>query len=247
MILSEAETALCRELNVSVTDVLAGSNSLFSQADIDGAINDALKRAWDYKPWTFTEKTYMFTLTSAMIATGYIDYPNNFADESAFRLEIPTLGEFTKKIFADYQKWFSDYPTDTSKIWTEHERYIFLNMLAATVGQEVDISGKLRAPTLVNPTDLLPFSPMNDNQENSGNKAIILLAYSDILGSDKKQNPAGSTAQENRAMMMLDMVWKPIGELRAEKNSQNRPFFNGQNLFPDRHSTRFDTNIANFP
>src|SRR4051794_35688571 len=117
---SEAEAAVCRELNTSITDVIAGTNQLFTQADIDDYINNALKRAWDYKPWTFTEKTYKFTITSGMITVGYVDYPNTFEDESAYRFEIPAItngsAEFKKVLFADYQKWFSDYPTDSSSI-----------------------------------------------------------------------------------------------------------------------------------
>jgi hypothetical protein len=250
MILSESEIALCRELNTSVTDVLDGTNQLFSQADIDGYINNAAKRAWDYKPWTFTEKTYKFTLTSDMITAGYVDYPNTFEDESAFRFEVPAINqgtaEFKKVLFADFQKFLADYPNDTSNIWTEHERFIFFNPSAVSVGQEVDISGKLRAPTLVNSTDLLPFSPSTDNQENSGNSAIILLAYSEALASDKKNNTAGAKDQEARGMMLLDNVWKPIGERRAEKGSQNRPFFNSIDLFNNNRSMNNESPIGNF-
>ena len=249
MLLSEAEQALARQLNTSIADIIAGSNQLFTQADIDGYINNGVKRAWDYKPWTFTEKTYKFTLTSLMISAGYIDYPNTFEDESAFRFEVPALtagaAEFEKKIFADYQKWFADYPTDTLTIWTEHERFIFFNPLAVSAGQEADISGKLRAPTLSNASDLLPFSPTTDNQENSGNSAIILFAYAEALASDKKNNPAAAKDQEARALNLLDTVWKPIGERRAQKNSQNRPFFNTSDMFNSRRSGR-NTPTGNF-
>lgn len=229
MILSEAEIAVCRELSIDPNDVLAGSNTLFSKDDIDSYLGGATKRAWAYKPWTFTEKTYKFLIASGF--TGYLDYPNTFEDESAFRLEFPILGEFEKKVFADYQKWFAEHPSDKSCIWTEHERFVFINPNAVSAGQEGDISGKLRAPTLVNPTDLLPFSPTSDNQETSGNTAIVLLAYADALASDKKQNPTGAKAQEQRAFSILDELWAPIGELRAQKNSQNRPFFNVPKLF----------------
>lgn len=250
MQLQEAEIALARELNTSITDIIAGTNQLFSQADLDGAINNGVKRAWNYKPWTFTEKTYMFILTSLMIAAGYVDYPNTFEDESAYRLEVPAItngtAEFKKVLFADYQKWFSDYPNDTSNIWTEHERFVFFNPYAVTAGQEVDISGKLRAPTLVNPTDLLPFSPTTDNQESSGNQAIVLLAYSELLDSDKKQDHPNAKIQEGRAMMLLDTLWAPIGELRAQKNSKNRPFFNTQDMFNSRRSSRYDSPTGNF-
>jgi len=248
MQLQEAEVALCRELNTSIADIIAGTNQLFSQADLDGAINDGAKRAWDYKPWTFTEKTYMLTIPSGFI--GYVDYPANFEDESAFHLEVPSLtngyAEFKKVLFADYQKWFADRPTDTSSIWTEHERFIFINPNAVSAGMEVDISGKLRAPTLVNATDLLPFSPSSDNQENSGNKAIVLFAYSDLLASDKKNNPGGAKDQEAKAIALLDAVWKPIGERRAEKASQNRPFFNTVDMFNTNRARNIQGPTGNF-
>jgi hypothetical protein len=122
-----------------------------------------------------------------------------------------------------------------------------LNQNAYSSGQSYSIYGKLRATTLVNPTDLLPFSPASDTEENSGNHAIILLAYSEALLSDKKQNIAGGKDQEQRGMMLLDAVWLPMGERKAAKMAQNQPFFNGQDLFPQRRSTRYDTNIGNFP
>src|SRR5260370_18020928 len=114
MQLSEAQAALCQELNISLTDVNAAQNSLFSITEITQFINDGVKRAWDYKPWTFTEKTYMFTLTAPMIAAGYVDYPTTFEDESVYRLEVPAItsgnAEFEKKIFADYHNWFPNFP-----------------------------------------------------------------------------------------------------------------------------------------
>ncbi len=244
----ESQKYLCNKLNVSYDDVNAGTHALFSIQDIKDYLNNGCKRAWDYKPWTFTEKTYKFTLTSGMLTAGYVDYPNNFEDESTYRLEIPVAnyGEFTKKDFADYQKWFNDYPTDTSKLWSEHERFIFINMNAVSAGLEVDISGKLRAPTLSADADLLPFSPYDDNDENSGNQAVVLLAYADALSSEKKKNPTQAALEEKRALGILDNVWKPIGERRAQKTSQNRPFFQTQDYFSGR-ATKNNTNIGNFP
>ena len=110
---SESKTYLCNKLNISLTDVAAGNNSLFALQDITDYLNLALKRAWDYHPWSFTEKTYKFTITSGMITAGYVDYPNTLEDMSAYRFIVEGLAEFEKKNFADYEKWFTDYPTDT--------------------------------------------------------------------------------------------------------------------------------------
>jgi hypothetical protein len=249
MELSEAEIALCSELNTSVADVLAGTNQLFTQADIDGFINNAVKRAWDYKPWTFTEGEV--DLTAPSTTTASYAYPATFEDESIFLVvvnNVPWIGRDNgKRNFAEYMRWLSNYPTDTSLIWTEYARKYYLNQAAYSSGQSIQLFGKLRAPVLVNSTDLLPFSPTSDSEENSGNHAIILLAYSEALLSDKKQNIAGGKDQEQRAMMLLDAVWEPMGERKAEKMAQHQPFFNTQDMFNTRRSTRYDTNIGNFP
>jgi len=245
MELSEAQTALCGKLNISLTSVTAGTNSLFSVSDLNDYINDGAKQAWDYKPWTFTEKTYMFIIPSNFATTDYVDYPNTFEDESAVRLAVNGV-EFVKKNWADYQKWFSDYPTDASKFWTEHERFVFINANAVTAGQEADISGKLRCPVLANATDLLPFSPQLDTQENSGNVAIVHLAYAHALQSEKKKNPAAAAAVEKDALAMLGILWAPMGERKAEKAAQNRPFFNSGDMFPQNRRSPYDGNIGNF-
>jgi hypothetical protein len=249
MILSEAEIALCSQLNLDVADVLAGTNTLFSQADIDGYINNGVKRAWDYKPWTFTEGVATGTMGTPSATP--IAYPATFEDESIFLVvinNVPWTGrENGKRNFAEYMRWLSNYPTDTSLIWTEFARKYYLNPAAYSAGQSYSLYGKLRAPTLSNSTDLLPFSPTSDAEENSGNHAIILLAYSEALLSDKKQNVAGGKDQEARGMAMLDVVWKPMGDRKAEKMAQHQPFFNTQDMFNSRRSTRFDTNIGNFP
>lgn len=247
----EAKTNLCNtKLNISLTDVAAGANALFALQDIVDAINFGYKKAWDYKPWTFTQKAYKFTITTGMISAGYIDYPNNFEDKSISLLivnNVPWKGSGNgKRNFTDYQKWFSDYPTDQSLIWAEFDRFIFFNMNAVVAGQEGDVFGKLRAPTLVNDTDLLPFSPFDDNDENSGNEAIIVLAYAYLLSSEKKKNPTGAMAEEKKAYAILDNVWSPMQERDTQDVQQNRPFFNTQDMFSSRRNPR-DTNIGNFP
>ncbi len=245
----EAKTNLCNsKLNISYTDVLAGNNQLFSASDINDAINFGVKQAWDYKPWTFTQKAYKTTIPNPF--NGYIDYPNDFEDKSVFLLivnGVPWKGPAAgKRDFTDYQKWFSDNATDTSLIWSEFDRFIFMNANALTVGQEADVFGKLRAPTLVADGDLLPFSPSTDNNENSGNIAVVLYAYSYLLASEKKKNLQGAMAEAKNAQAILDGVWKPMGERNSQDNSQNRSFFNSQDFFP-RRSNRNNTTPGNFP
>lgn len=248
MILSEAEEALCRKLNIDYDAVEAGNNALFTSDEIDGYINTGLRRAWDYKPWTFTEG--IVTLTAPTPTTASYDYPENFEDESIFLVavnNVPWIGPRNgKRNFAEYMRWLSTYPTDTSLIWTEYARQYYLNQAAYSAGQSYSLYGKLRAPTLATGTDLLPFSPDTDSDQNSGNDVIILLAYADALNSEKKKNPAGAKEVEQLAFSILDLVWLPMGERKAEKAAQHQPFFNGIDLFPQRRGTRYDTPPGNF-
>src|SRR5882757_3871912 len=147
MTLLEAKTALANtKLNTSLTDIAAGTNQLFVLQDLLDAINFGVMKAWDYKPWTFTQGKVSVTLPNPLTAS--YAYPVNFEDESVFLISVnsvPWTGpQNGKRNFLDYQKWLSDYPTDKSLIWAEYGRLYYLNAAACAVGQSVDLYGKLR-------------------------------------------------------------------------------------------------------
>jgi hypothetical protein len=248
--LLEAKTALANtKLNTSLADITAGTNQLWTVQDLLDGLNFGVLKAWDYKPWTFTEGSVTLTAPNPTVAS--YTYPTNFVDESIFMIIVNAVAWTGpgngKRNFFDYQKWFSDYPKDTSLIWTEYARQYYLNQNAYAAGQSYTLFGKLRATILASDGDLLPFSPSSDNYEDSGNEAIIHFAYGYLLGSEKKKDKVGAAAEEKAAYAILDYVWKPMGERRAKSQSQNRPFFNTQDMFNTRRSMRGDTNIGNFP
>src|ERR1700735_3664760 len=245
----EAKTNLCStKLNTNYTDVVNGVNSLFSLQDVNDAVNFGVRKAWDYHPWTFTEGKVSLTLPNPL--TAFYAYPVNFEDESIFLIVVNGVAWIGagngKRNFTDYIKWLSDYPTDTSPIWTAFGRNYYLYQNTCKSRQRIDIYGKLRSTILVSDTDLLPFSPTSDNYQDSGNEAIILLAFAFLLSSEKKRNPQQAAIETKNAYTILDTVWAPMAERRSQKNPQNKPFFNSGDLFPERRN-RFDTNIGNFP
>jgi hypothetical protein len=243
MILSAAKTALALKLNINYANI--ATNSLWSDANLTSLIQTAAQRAWDYRPWTFSEKTEKTTLLAADITNGYLDYPNNFEDESVSQLLVAGT-EWKRRKFPDYKKYFDENPTATDEFWSDHGRFIFFNVNAATAGEELDVTGKLRCPVLDDAADVLPFSPDTDTSENSGNAAIIHLAYAQALGSDKLKAYAQAQIEEKRAYGMLDVVWQPMGARRSSEESQDRPFFDVPDFFSGTPSSR-NTNIGNFP
>lgn len=238
MTLLEARQALARKLDIDLSTI--ANNDLFAEADLNDFIDAGVKRAWDYKPWSFTEKTYSTTSTAA----DYYDYPADFEDESITRITVGGT-RYPKKDFDDYQRFLNDWPTIAAEMWSDHGRFYFVNGNAHAVGVTIQVTGKLRAPTLSADADLLPFSPSTDNQESSGNRAIIHFAYAEALSSEKLKNYAQAVIEEKRAYDILDTLWKPMASRRANEQSVNRPFFDAPDYFGGGWGSNKRT-IANF-
>jgi hypothetical protein len=248
MLFSESKQSLARLLNIDYTNI--ASNPLFSDADLGDYIQTGVNRAWDAYPWSFTEGAKHMTAAvdpSTGLLPVYIMYPETFEDESAKRLIVTGKGEFEKISFGDYQKFLDDNPLATDKIWADYNRRIFINKNSYSIGDEVSIWGKLRATTLVNASDTLPFSPDTDNEENSGNQAVVHLAYAEVLNSEKMKDPNQGALEEKSALEMLAALWAPMGQRRAAEQAKDRPFFNVPDLFPRRGSGPTSRNIGNFP
>jgi hypothetical protein len=220
----EAKQALARKLDINYANI--ANNGLFSDADLQDWIQSGVTKAWDYKPWDFTEGAK----TGTTINTAYYDYPQDVQAGTASVLLVDG-GEYDKKDFRDYQRHLKDNPSSTEKIWAEYKGFIFINKNSYTVGVPYDVFGKLNAPYLTLDSDLLPFSPISDNQEYSGNRAIIHFAYGEALGSEKMNNPSQSLLEEKKAYAILDILWKPFADARASAQSKDRPFFDIPNFY----------------
>ncbi len=49
----EAKKAVARKLNIDYSDI--ADNDLFSEEDLQDYVQSGTTKAWDYKPWDFTE------------------------------------------------------------------------------------------------------------------------------------------------------------------------------------------------
>jgi hypothetical protein len=239
--LLEAKTLLCLKLDINLATI--SSNDLFSDSELTSAIDLANKRAWDYRRWPFTVDVLKLAYETPASGEYYVDYPNNFADESIYLLLVNDA-EWSKRNFADYKKWFSDNPTATEHYWSNLKRQWFANKNALVEGDEIALFGKLKAPALSLSTDLLAFSPDMDNNEDSGNEAVVKFAFATLLGSEKKKQYNQALQEQKEALAILDMLWAPMKERESREQSINRPFFDVPNFFGGR--TGRDTNIGNF-
>lgn len=238
----EAKEAFARKLDIDYSTI--SSNGLFTDDDLGGWIQLAVIKAWDYKPWDFTEGSKTATASSLMITSGYIDYPEDIQTGSLYLLRIGGK-EYKKILFQDYLKFQEDYEDSSERVWSEQKRFVFINSNAFAAGQTIDMFGKLLAPTLTDDDDLMPFSTDLDNYEHQGNEAIVQLAYSEALASEKLKNPSQSEIERGKAYQLLDIIWKPFKEARSLLQSKNRPFFETQDYFGNSGSRSINS-IGNF-
>lgn len=224
----EAKKATCRLLNIEYSDI--ANNDLFSSEDLDDYLDTGISRAWNYKPWDFSEGAKTATLSSDDITKGYVDYPIEMMSGGAFLLVVNGQEFEDKLVYRDFRRQLQDDSNSQDQIWAEYKRFIFINMNATSAGQSFDVYGKLNAPKLSSDSDLLPFSPDTDDQEDSGNKAIVRFAYADALSSEKKKNSQQAEVEEKKAFSMLDIVWKPFAQLQANQQIA-RPMLNVPDYF----------------
>jgi len=235
MTYQEAQIELCRSLNIDFTDI--ANNDLISLTDIKNWLKVGIKRAWDFKPWDFSEGAKTETVQVGDVTNGYIDYPTDIQSGSiSMLLSSAEEDPFEKLLYKDYMKWRKQHSGDDDLYYSEYKRFLFINPKAVSVGDVLDIYGKLKAPVLTNDNDLMPFSPDSDNQEYSGNDAIVALAYAEALYSDKKKNSNQARLEEKRAFEMLELLWKPFADSRSLLQSKNNPAFDVPDFFSGRSS-----------
>lgn len=221
----EAKQKLAKKLDIDYDNI--ANNGLVSDADLQDAIQTGVQVAWDMHAWDFKEGAKTGTLSSGNVSAGYVDYPQDMVTGGATYLVVNSE-EFPpeyKISYRDYLKWKQDNPNATDKYWSEYKRFLFFNMNAAAAGQTFDVYGMLRCITLSNDSDLLPFSPDADDQEDSGNNAIVDLAYAELLEGEKYKNEEKANTVRNKATARLEKVWEPMKQYKATQQPKNRPFF----------------------
>lgn len=242
MIFSEAQQALCRKLDIDYSDI--ANNGLFTLADIKDYIQTGAYQAWDLAFWDFAEHVKTATLDSTDVSNGYVAMPTDIAPSSIYYVTI-NGEEFDKKNFASYKKWLQDNPSSVDQIWAEFKRMMFFNSNAVSAGHVLDVYGKRNGRPLSADGDLMYFSPDSDNEEFSGNQAIVTLAYAEALASEKKKQPEKAEIERKKGYAALTVLSNNQKQGRASEQSKNRPMFEVPNFF-DRNQGHANIGLFNF-
>lgn len=225
----EAQQALCRKLDISYSEI--AYNGLFTLTDIKEYLNTAGRKLWDLKNWDFTEMAKTGTLSSTEVTNGYVAFPQDVNFSSIKTLVINGEVWDTKLTHNDYLKWQEAEPTSTDKVWSEWNNILFFNPNAVSVGQTIDAYGKMVYPERSADADLMMFSASTDAYGNSGNDALVQMAYAEALGSEKKKNPAQAKAERDDAMITIELLNKTLSSGRTKEQSPYSPMFDPPDFF----------------
>ncbi len=228
MTLLEAKQKLAKKLDIDYSDI--ANNDLFSDDDLSEYLADSCQEAYNFAFWDYSEHSKIATLESDDLTAGYVPYPNDILPSSLWYLKINGK-EFKRRSFTGYQRYFEENPTATDRFFTEFKRSIFFNANATSAGQSIEVFGKRSWQKISADADLMPFSPDTDDQENSGNSAIVTLAYSKALSSEKLKNSTQGAIEEKRAYGIFGALKKQVDESRALEQSSNTPMFNVPDFF----------------
>ena len=231
MTFDEAKSALATKLNISYSDI--ANNGRFTDSDLGLWVNLACLQVWDLHPWDFTEIVKTITLTSDDITNGYINYPTDVVSGSAQFVRVDSK-MWVKRGYRSYLTTLENNTSATDKIWSEMGRLIFFNTNATAAAGVLDLFGKKRFAKLSNTSDLLPFSPDTDDNEYSGNQAVIRLAFAEALGSEKMQNPNQANTERQTALQILELLWKEFAQNRALDQQKDVPIFDVPDFFQGR-------------
>lgn len=231
MTLLEAKQALARMLDIDYTNI--SLNDVFSDTDLLEYINEGCKQAWSLARWSFSEASKTWTLVTQDVTDGYVNLPEDIMPSSIFSVWIDGE-EAERRDLISLRRYLEANPSGTKLIFAIYKNNLYFNTNSISDGVVVDAYGKKRFVPFTSAsatTDLLPFSTGADLFEDSGNNAIVRLAYAEALGSEKKKNYAQAEVERKKAFAILTPLAEETKEDRANEQLESKPMFDVPDFF----------------
>lgn len=212
----DLQQAILDDLSVTTSD------QFYSTALIKRVINRAMKYVANKHNWEQTQKSKTDTITASQVGE-YINYPENFKQDSTFRLSIAGDG-YKKLTFPSYQKFKEDNPNDTTKVFSDWRNRIFVNPSFAE-GDEVTIWGHEIPADMSSGTDTHPFTT-DTNLEEAMIKVALSILYKKGRGSMFQRGQA----ELSEAEQIIEQVWRRQRVRQSSYLAEEAQMFNTPDL-----------------
>lgn len=203
-----------------INEVLVRNN----RTTTDAFVTDSMLQSWlktahmfvtSYHKWPATEGRASTTFASYVLnEDGYLQgtYPEGWKSDSIRALTIGGK-KVTKTNFYKFQKFLEDNPNDTTRMFTDRARVIYVN-------PNIDLSGTVTAwgqyTPILDVTDSNSTTVFSDADEE-GNEAIVFAMTSYLFAREaqgvsvnKGSIASASVAALKRATDVLDLVWARV-------------------------------------
>lgn len=232
-----------QELIVRVQDDLNinDESPLYPLARVKRAINRAKYKAEGLFRWAGTEHA---KTTTTQTNQEYYDYPQDFRDDSIWRIEIDGVqyGEDpdgSPLAYADYLAWRADTnnANSTDKKWANQKRRLFIFPVPTNSTSTISAWGQRIQDALVEDGDTTIFS----YSMPAGNEAIILEAEAILKNQGEEEEKGAFRSTEAKQILIVE--WGKIRQENA-KYAKNQPAFDVPDYFRGRNTR--GNNIGNF-
>lgn len=213
-----------------------------NQSTTTGFYTDAILTTWfdmahgycaaKYK-WPMTEGRYSTTSASATTnEDGYtvLQYPEGFRSDS-IRLMTVAGKHFLKKNFYKWQDFVENNSSDTSVIYSDFGRQIYINPQAAGFSGTVALWGQINVAAIASDAGVGDPNATSifTSAEEDGNEALVELMMSYALEKEKTPTTfyrgkyvSASSFRRQMADGILDAIWKRItDEQYGYQDTQN--------------------------
>ena len=207
---------LCSKLNISWSDI--ANNDLYSETELSRWLRLSRNEAVARNPWPFTEGRLEIASASG---TEKYDYPLILKSDSLRYLTVNDK-RYDKKLFEDYLKYKEDYSSGSNKIYSDRNRVLYINHLADDFGNSIVCYGQV---IVTGSVDSQTATTVFSTAEPEGDEAIIQLAYSKALGSEKMNKPTQAKKERSEAFEILDGIWKRIQDKQHTYQTKDTSMF----------------------
>lgn len=231
MKLLEAKTSLCKKLDIDYNNLAL--NDVFQDDDLLNYINKACNIVWSLARWSFTESVKQWTLSDQDIADGYVTIPEDVMPESLFSFWVN--GSECKKIdIISLKRYLQENSKGANLYVSVYKNNLYFNPNIISSGYKVEAYGKKRFTPFTSSSDansLLPFSFAADDFEDTGNEAIIDIAFAEALGSEKKKQYQQAQEERSKGMALLSPLINSTKSGRANVQSKSLPMLDVPDFF----------------
>ena len=221
MILDTLLKELSSLLSIDYTDI--DNNDLFTLAELKRWINLGKDAAVSRYPWPFTEGRREIATVAGQEK---YNYPAGMKSDSIRYLTVNDK-RYEKLLFEDFLKYREDYASGTEKLFSDRSRVIHLNYLASDFGSSIVCYGQVIVDDMESTT---VSSTVFSYAEPEGDEAVIKLAYSRALASDKLKNLTKARTERIEAFEILDRIWERIKSKQHTYKTKDTSMFKHLNV-----------------